>query len=112
MIRLYFVLVSFATLMMLIFSAQSLLNLGLKTFVFHDADMNHSSVSCYNTTSEQCAEDQANAAKQVTAEKQTQAAQSLSMLLVSAPLFFIHFRIVSRDWRSEKKEEESPSKSV
>ena len=36
-------------------------------------------------------------------QKQQSAVRDISLLLIAAPLFWLHFRIVYRDWQELKK---------
>ena len=103
-LRIYFSLVSFVTLMILVFSVADLINLSLKTFVFPQADAPSYTVYCdpaYQTT-QQCETQRANEAKQALVQKQQSATRDLSLLIIAAPLFWMHFRIVYRDWMEER----------
>ncbi len=105
-LRVYFSLVSFVTLMMLIFSVSDLINISLKTFIFTAADAPEWSTYCDPIQSEEvCARQQKNENHAAIVRKQQSAVRDIAMLIVSAPLFWIHFRIVYRDWIGEKKEE-------
>lgn len=108
-LRIYFSLVSFVTLMILIFSVADLVNLSLKTFVFPAADAPEYAIYCdpQYQTPEQCETQRANEAKQAVVRKQQDAVRDLSLLIVSAPLFWMHFRIVYRDWTEEKNKKEN-----
>lgn len=115
-LRIYFALVSFVTLMMLIFSVSDLINIGLKTYVFKFADAPEWAMYCESqfikenvkeTTEEteaRCARQKENEERAAMVRKQQSLVRDISLLLVSAPLFYIHFRIVARDWKEMKKE--------
>jgi len=115
-LRIYFALVAFVTLMMLIFSVSDLVNIALKSFVFPAADRVISYCDLQYQTQEQCDQAEKNSAEQLTIEKQQSAVRDISLLVVSAPLFWIHWRIVLRDWMEERKkredeeDEEAPKK--
>ena len=108
-LRIYFSLVAFVTLMILIFSVADLVNLTLKTYLFPAADGPEYTVYCDQTyqTPEQCETQRANEAKQAIVRKQQDAVRDLSLLIVSAPLFWMHFRIVYRDWMEEKNKKDA-----
>jgi hypothetical protein len=113
-LRIYFSLVAFVTLMMLIFSISDLVNLTLKTFVFPAADRASYYSYCDRTTMTEtaCDEQRARDEENALVQKQQQAVRDLSLLIVSAPLFWLHFRIVYRDWMEEKMrrdDEDGPS---
>jgi len=111
-LRLYFVLVAFVTLMLLIFSISDLINISLKTWIFTAADQ-PSYVSCDYlpnlppdevTTEEQtnkCTEYQKQEIAAEKVRKQKNAIRDISLIIVSLPLFLLHFRIVIQDWRDE-----------
>jgi hypothetical protein len=107
-LRIYFALVAFVTLMMLIFSVADLINITLKTFVFPAADAPAYVSYCDLSyqTQEQCDQGRANEERQAMVTKQQNAVRDISLLLVSAPLFWLHWRIVYRDWMGERKEKE------
>ena len=111
-LRIYFALVAFVTLMILIFSTADMINLGLKTYIFTRADAPAYSMPCperipaiegekffekIDCDEMLVKEKAANAVR-----KQQDLVRDLSMILVSLPLFLIHFRIVYRDWKDEK----------
>lgn len=114
-LKIYFSLVSFVTLMMLIFSVSDLINNLLKTYVFTAADDVEWATYCDRImlkenemeTEEQaeirCKEQEAREEKASQVRKQQAMVRDISLLVVSAPLFALHFRIVYRDWKSEKK---------
>ena len=107
-LRIYFALVAFVTLMILIFSISDLINITLKTFVFPAADAPSYVTYCDLSyqTQEQCDQQKMNEQRQATITKQQNAVRDISLLLVSAPLFWLHWRIVYRDWMGEHKEKE------
>lgn len=107
--RIYFALVSFVTLMMIIFSVSSLLTLGLKTYVFTAADGPEYSDYCELEfqTQEECDKRQSD---QWVMRKQQEAVRDIAMLIISAPLFWLHFRVLHREMMEggmiKKKKEE------
>ncbi|KKW32840.1 MAG: hypothetical protein UY77_C0012G0007 [Candidatus Uhrbacteria bacterium GW2011_GWA2_53_10] len=111
-LRIYFALVSFVTLMMLIFSVSDLINVTLKTFVFPGADAPEYPTYCDKQyqTQEQCDQQKENEGHAAMVRKQQNVVRDISMLVVSAPLFWIHWRILYRDWmeeRGKKKDEDN-----
>jgi len=103
-LRLYFALVAFVTLMMLIFSVSDLINISLKTYVFPAADAPEWPIYCESFDDDiDCDETKERELEAAVIRKQQNAVRDISMLLVSAPLFWLHFRIVYRDWKDEKK---------
>lgn len=110
--RIYFSLVSFVTLMVLIYSVSDLVNLSLKTFVFPAADRASYYSYCDRTfmTDVQCDEQRARDEEQALIQKQQEAVRDLSLLIVAAPLFWLHFRVVYRDWMEERSRREDDDK--
>jgi hypothetical protein len=106
-LRIYFSLVAFVTLMMLIFSVSDLVNITLKTFVFPAADQPAYQVYCDPSQPKaQCDTQRTQAAQQDLVTKEQNAVRDLSLLLIAAPLFWLHFRIVYRDWMDERSKKE------
>ncbi len=105
-LRIYFTLVSFVTLMMLVFSVSDLVNIALKSFVFTKADTGYPTYcDLQYQTQEQCDQQKVQSSDQAVVEKQQSAVRDISLLLVAAPLFWLHWRMVYRDWMDSKKEE-------
>lgn len=129
-LRVYFALVSLITLVILIFSVSDAINIGLRTYLFTQADQAdiYPTYECQNwkdfptmeipkedtrltsfskmTTEEKeayCQRYMEQEIKRNTARKQRDAVRDIALLLVSAPLFWLHFRIVYRDWKEEKQ---------
>ncbi len=114
-LRIYFALVSFVTLMILVVSAGDLINLGLKTWVFPAADQPAYVAPCPTpvampdgkpAVADQavCEQQRAEQQRQALVQKEQNAVRDLSFLLVAAPLFALHFRIVLRDWKELRNE--------
>lgn len=102
-LRIYFALVTFVTLMILIFSVSDLINIVLKTYVFTAADRPEYTSYCdlQYSTQEQCDAQSKNDQEAAMVRKQQSAVRDISLLLVSAPLFWLHWRFVYRDWMGE-----------
>lgn len=127
--QIYFYAATLIFLIMSVIALISLLNLGLKTYAFPKADMAYG-MTCddngnygYNapmpapvkegatTTGELTAEQKAmNKARceqqqndQRDSQRQNTLVQYLSMLVVAAPLFFLHFKWVQKDRETEIK---------
>lgn len=121
-LRIYFALVAFVTLMILIFSTGDLLNIGLKTWVFTAADAPTYVTPCATTPVggsgtpptpaevQTCQQQQASDAEAALVQKEQDAVRDLSLLIISLPLFIIHFRIVYRDWTDERTERKDDDK--
>ena len=118
-LRIYFALVTFVTLMMLIFSVSDLLNIGLRTYVFKGADAPEYATYCADPAeprakpipdgdvSVNCKIQEERDRKAADTRKQQNAVRDIAMIIVSAPLFWLHWRIVYRDWAGEKDEKKS-----
>lgn len=136
--QIYLYAVSLVSLFLLIFAASQLVNLGLKTWVLTKADTSYNQkcdesgnvyygarpmpVSSIEkptapTTVQPTAEEKAaakaecerNLADQRSAAQQNQLVSALSMLIVALPIFAFHFRLVQKERRDEKEEEEKKS---
>lgn len=116
---LYFIVVAAVTIFTLMFGTVDLLSTGLKTHVFKAADVpSYLEVCSANTVEwveepeidasikeamDDCAARNERMLAQYQQQKAEDAVQSLSMILVSLPLFLLHFRVVYRDWKNEEK---------
>lgn len=108
-LRIYFALVAFVTLMILVFSTGDLLNIALKTWVFPMADRPSYVSICDKAsypggTEVDCEKIAENERINNMVQKQQSAVRDISLLLIAAPLFWLHFRIVYRDWQTLKKD--------
>lgn len=129
--QIYFYAATLIFLIMSVVASVSLLNLGMKTYVFTKADgayaakCDESGVVYYEPrpmpieapakegespkelTAEEKAERKADCerglADQRAAERQRDLAQNLSLLIVAAPLFWIHFKWVQKERETELK---------
>ncbi len=112
-LRIYFALVSFVTLMILVFAVGDLLNLSLKTWVFPAADAPGWTSVCDLSYQEQtdCDRLAENERRNAMVQKQQSAVRDISMLLVSTPVFWLHFRIVHRDWLAERERKDDKKKA-
>jgi len=125
--QIYFYAATLIFLIMSVVAAISLLNLGLKTYVFPKADMafgqqcddsgsmyyapkpvaapGETPAAVKELTMEEKAANKAlcekNLADQKSAEHQRDLVQYLSMLIVAAPLFWIHFKWVQKERETE-----------
>ncbi len=106
----YLYLVSVISLIIAVVGAIMLLNLALKTWIFTKADRDYYGVyPCYsqkpvmpNGEPAKCTpEEEALQTKQNqdnrSAQKQRDASQALSLLLISAPVWFFHWRLAKRE---------------
>ncbi|MEK9155101.1 MAG: hypothetical protein AAB839_00460 [Patescibacteria group bacterium] len=128
-LRIYFGVVSAVTLFTLMFGAIDFLSIGLKTYIITSADVPSYLENCnaptgaygapYNepikmadgvtrtyTEAElksQCESRNAMSLQNYKQQKAEAAVRNLALIIVSLPLFAIHFRIVYRDWKGENK---------
>lgn len=131
-LRIYFGLISAVTLFTLMFGTIDFLSTGLKTYVFNAADVpSYGLMNCdssdakyqYGTitvpsekdgattkeltaeeTKARCEAANATTMENYRREKAQSAVRNLALILVSLPLFILHFRIVYRDWKGENKD--------
>lgn len=109
-LKIYFALTAFVTLMMTIFAVGELIDISIKTFIFTEAD----TVEWYNYENPEEEPDEKTIErrkKMAKIEKQQSVARDVSMLIVAAPLFLYHFSIVRKEWEGENKKEEKKTKS-
>ena len=122
----YFYAVSIIALFMLVFSAVDLINTGLKTWVFKNADPSYSfcipgNAGTYNgpmipastdpnanilptgPTQAQCDLQNKQNRENISRQNQSSAVRDFSMLVVALPLFLFHFRIVQKEWKEQKE---------
>jgi len=116
-IRLYFVIISIVTLITLMFASVEMLSIGLKTYVFTDADVPSYIETCSDmfmykpidielTEAESldlCESHKTEEIERYHREKANSSVMNLSLILISFPLFLLHFRIVYRDWKETQK---------
>lgn len=107
--RVYLYLVSLVALIILVVASISLINLGLKTWVFTKADQDFygSKIVCPTRMPEgleaDCEEEEYTEEElqrqrdQRTARKQRDAAQAIAMIVVAAPVFVFHFRLARKE---------------
>lgn len=115
----YFYTVSIIALFMLVFSCVDLVNLGLKTWVFKNAEPMYSQcipgsygiktpstvgndIPSGPTQAECDLQDKQNKENTVR-QNQSSAVRDLSMLVIALPLFLFHFRIVQKEWKERKE---------
>jgi hypothetical protein len=119
-LRLYFAVVSAVTLFTLMYGLIDVLTVGLKTYVITAADVPDYLQNCANpvpypvdvTTSGPTMEAQRKQCDAVNEEtisnynrqKASTAVRDIALILVTLPLFLIHFRVVHKDWAEEKKD--------
>lgn len=132
-IRIYFAVVSAVTLFTLMFGTIDFLSLGLKTYAFKSADVpEYGLVNCDSVDAQyqfgtrsvpmtekntagtetltdeemkaRCEAANDTAIENYKVQKANNAVRNLALILVSLPLFIIHFRFVYRDWKSDRDE--------
>lgn len=121
-LRLYFAAVSTVTLFTVMFAAVDLLQIGLKTFVIKSADQPEWMENCATATQNrpivaegekeltdeeivaQCETRNDATIENYQRTKASNAVRSLSLIIIAAPLFGIHFRTLYRDWMAMHKE--------
>jgi hypothetical protein len=124
-VRLYFAVVAAVTLFTLMYGVIDFLALGLKTFVFTNADVPTYLENCDSPnggyagdtkpvpapgqtayTDEElktmCESRNATQVENYEREKANSAVRNLALVIVSLPLFLIHFRFVYRDWKEDR----------
>ncbi|MFZ2681517.1 MAG: hypothetical protein WAZ14_00220 [Patescibacteria group bacterium] len=125
-IKLYFAVISAVTIITLMYGLIDFVSLGLKTYVFKAADVPSYLQTCgdtdyYNayygkpvapdsvvpaTTAEQakadCERNRADTLENYDNQKANDAVRDFALVLVSLPLFLIHFRFVYRDWKEDR----------
>lgn len=130
-LRIYFGLISAVTLFTLMFGTIDFLSTGLKTYIFTAADVPaYGLINCdspdakyqYGTVTVPTMEPAGSTTKELSTEeikarceasnttmmenyhreKAQTAVRNLALIIVSLPLFALHFRIVYRDWKSDK----------
>ncbi|MCX6779090.1 MAG: hypothetical protein NTU97_02570 [Candidatus Magasanikbacteria bacterium] len=112
----YLYAVSLITLVMIIVTASSLINLGLKTWVFTKADrpefydsypaapvVDKNGVVATSTTATDRELMKKDQEERYQIQKQTEAVRSFAMLLVALPIFFFHWHLTKK----EKEEKEN-----
>ncbi len=98
----YLYLVSVISMVIWVIGAIMLLNLALKTWVFPKADQNYYSTACPvapDGKSVNC--DEAVLKKQSeenrAAQKQSDAAQAIAMIVIATPVWYFHWRLAKRE---------------
>lgn len=130
-LRVYFGVIAAVTLFTLMYGAIDFLTIGLKTYIFTAADVpEYGLVNCDSPdagyqfgsravpvtkenpngnetlsaeeTKARCEASNATALENYKVQKANSAVRNLALILVSLPLFIIHFRVVYRDWKNER----------
>lgn len=105
--KVYLYLVSLISLVILVIAGIMLINIGIKTWVFPKADeLTYQNVYCPQEVknpdgtvvaqSPECSDP--NYAKNMSnAQKQSDAAQAMSMILIATPVFLYHWRLARKE---------------
>lgn len=104
--KVYLYLVSLISLILLIYASVSLINLGLKTWVFPKADTNYytycPSIAEKGPDGEtisqprECTDEQY-AKDQRTAQKQRDASVAIAIIIIAAPVFYYHWKLARKE---------------
>lgn len=94
--QLYLYLASFIGLVVIVFGSVSLVDLGLKTYVFTEAERYYYTqpVILEGNQTEEVRTDED---KNLVARRHMQAANAVAMLLVGFPLYLYHWRILQKE---------------
>lgn len=132
-LRIYFGVIAAVTLFTLMYGLIDFLTIGLKTYIFTSADVPaYGLVNCDSpdagyqfgtrpvpvtktnpdgnemlSTEEitaRCEASNATALENYKTQKANDAVRNLALIIVSLPLFILHFRVVYRDWKNERNE--------
>jgi cobalamin synthase len=107
--KIYLFAVSLISLVIMVIAGIILINLGIKTWILTKADQTYYSTPCMTTKPAQsesvpvgCTAEEAAAQKKQdqdnrTAQKQSDAAQALAMLIVASPVFYFHWRLARKE---------------
>ncbi len=108
--KIYLYVVSLVSLIMIIVACVSLINLGLKAFVFTKADDSfYSTYACpvaspaspdataAQTAPCDAATQQQQQHDQLVASREAEASRDLALLIVGLPIFFYHWRLVRKE---------------
>ncbi len=107
--KIYLYLFSLIGLVLVVISCVMLVNLALKTYVFPDADKYYSypmaapvqptgkNVSTTISAEPTDAQIQAYQNQQTKSQRESTAAQALAMIIVGAPLYLYHWRVIRKD---------------
>lgn len=114
--RIYLYLFAFIGLVLITIGCVRLVGLGLKTYIFKEADIYYNypgprqvaveggkAVGQQEPTKEEIA---AFEEKQRKSNRQREAAESIAMILVGVPLYFYHWRVIRKDKGQETSDKE------
>jgi len=95
---LYLYLFSFVGLLIVVIGSISLVNLGIKTFVFKEADKYEISpiIKIDGQVYESKEEQEARQNREMTRNRQRELANAVAMIFVGAPLYIYHWHIIQK----------------
>lgn len=95
---LYLYLFSFVGLLIVVFGSISMVNLGLKTFIFTQADTYESyPVKVEGEPQISVEEEKARVARETSRQRQRELAQSISSIIVGLPLYLYHWKTIQKE---------------
>lgn len=99
----YLYLFSFIGLLVVVIGSIKLVNLGMKQFIFKEADR-YEYITSYNLNEEAKKQEEINRInmeKDLARQRQRELSDSLSMIIVGLPLYFYHWRIIQKQYSKE-----------
>ncbi len=99
----YLYLFSFVGLLIIVIGSIKLVDLGMKTFIFKEADR-YEYISSTNLTEEAKKQEeinQINMEKELVRQRQREFSNSLAMIIVGLPLYLYHWRIIQKQYSKE-----------
>ncbi len=99
----YLYLFSFVGLLIIVIGSVKLVDLGMKTFIFKEADR-YEYISSTNLTEEAKKQEkinQINMEKELVRQRQRELSNSLAMIIVGLPLYLYHWRIIQKQYSKE-----------
>lgn len=99
---LYLYLFSFVGLLIVVIGSIQLVNLGIKTFIFKDADRYEVVAEPLKSdvgmqVQESTAEAQARQDREMSRQRQRQLADAVAMIVVGAPVYVYHWKTIQKD---------------
>lgn len=113
--RLYFAIVALLTFFAVVGGTESLVNIGLKTFIITSADAPTNTTDCdakvFTATKTKTVDDlktdcvnaNTTALRKYHQEKANDLNDDIALLLVMTPLFALHFTVLYREWKKSEK---------
>lgn len=96
---LYLYLFSFVGLFIIVIGSIQLVNLGIKTFIFKEADKYEVGpvMKIDGQVPESKEEQEARQSREMTRNRQRELANAIAMISVGAPLYLYHWRIIQKE---------------